>query len=377
VGHPVLLPLETQAHTAHLASLARQWAHVQLANHIIIQNHWNTMGRSATTKTYSTLGGRGRTKSSQGGGVKIPLPKILLPLLRFLSSDRVLPRLTGTAMNMVGGGKSGSKEVIAQAGGSISTSTLGYKKRPKQYFGSAMDTYQLNAASRVTAGVGVQTVFTLAAPFSGSDLTTIRGFYGAGSTTNKMLYSDAYTTIQLTNQDNGNALITLYDLVARKNGDEEPAACWIAGNTAGSATGVEAYYGSDPSLCQRFNEYWIIKKVTQFYLGAGQSHCHILKYTPNKAVQGEVITITPYIANLSHACMMVVVGAPYNDVTTKTQVSTGSVAIDRCIAKNLKYSWADDPNNTYNATNNLLAAFTNAENIMNENTGTAAADTQA
>lgn len=328
--------------------------------------------------------GRSYAKKS---GFRIPVPAMLAPLLQLLKSPKltnllkgaphVLPnlRLTSGSGGYGSSNSDGKKQMIQSAGGSISVGNMGVRKLHPSFARTSVNAFLVNGGFRCTTAVGKQAAFNLVVPFNLVDTSSIRGFVNASATT-RVCYKEAYSTIQLTNQDNGNVLITLYDVIAKRSGTTDPVATWAAGTTSGGSALQQTVVSCDPSTCNRFNDFWHIKKVYQFWLGAGESHCHILKYNPNMQISGEVQDITAFIAGLAHGCMMVVSGAPYNDVTTKTQVSTGSSAVDAVVSIGYKYTFISDTTSDLSTTNSL-PNFTVGENIMNENTGTATADAQA
>lgn len=330
--------------------------------------------------------GRSYAKKS---GFRIPIPAVLAPLLRLLKSPNVtkmlngaphygLPNLkTGMSSKGYGGSSSsdGRKQIITAAGGSISIFKMGMRKLHPSFYKTATNVNLVNGSFRVTAAVGKQLVANLVVPFAATDMSVMRTQVNAQPTA-RVCYKESYSTIQITNQDNGNVLITLYDVLAKRSGVADPLATWQAGTAAGGSALQQTVVGAEPTSCARFNDYWTVKKVYQFYLGAGQSHCHILKYNPNMQIPGEIQDVTTFIAGLTHGCMMVVNGAPYNDSTTKTQVSSGGCAVDAVVSIQYKYTYISDTTD-FLTTNNALPNFTIGENIMNENTGTAAPEVQA
>lgn len=271
---------------------------------------------------------------------------------------------------------SSRKQLIAAPGGSFTTFDYGSHKLNASFLKTAVDDYVVNSSAKVIAAIGKQAVANLAVVFQQTDLAAMRTAVTAASTA-RLCYKESYVTQMITNQDNGNAMITLYDVICRRATTESPTTCWVNGTSGGGSSNQQNVVGAEPSSCARFNDFYTIKKIFQFWLGAGQSHAHIMKFNPNRSLPGEVQDVTSYIPGLTHATMMVVNGGPYNDSTTKSQVSSGAASIDIVTAISYKFTFINSLTDSLFTLSTLPAAFTVAESIMNENTGAASADIQA
>lgn len=280
------------------------------------------------------------------------------------------------------------QKALMGPGGSYSKFFYGKRMLPKGYRASyramAKNYQQICNSARVTGNVGVQTSAVLLTMFSQSDLNTINGHLNAGNKTNRILYDSCSANVHFTNQDQGNVIFEIYDVIARRDLSSanvaDPVTAW--GNSyadEGGSNTDKNLVGTTPFSSDLFTQYFRVKKITHVILSQGQSHQHHVHYYPRRLIDAEY---TQYMQNGAKGltCFTIIVarGAPYNDTTTKTQVSTGQVALDVVITKQYKYSFISDTTTTWFTSNSLPASFTVSESVMNEGSGAVtASDTPA
>lgn len=243
--------------------------------------------------------------------------------------------------------------------------------------------YTINGASRITSSVGQQQANTLNTIFGYNDVYAISQKIAINQT-NKFLLQSCSSELIMTNQDAGNVNVTIYDILARRDLSTSaniafPDVAWA--RSYGDEGAVDANWnipGATPFSADLFTQYFKVVKITHITMGQGQCHTHRIKFSPNKQIDGEYIKYnTNGFKGLTCHQMVVQHGLPYNDVTTKTQVSLGSTAIDYVFKKQYQFTWINDQDTTYSTTQSLPTSFTVNEDIMNEATGTATVDTVA
>lgn len=103
-----------------------------------------------------------------------------------------------------------------------------------------------------------------------------------------------------------------------------------------------------------------------------------MHYAPNRKIDGEYVQYAQYgFRGLTCFTMLVDHGFPYNDSTTKTQVSTGKTALDVVWRKQYKYTYITDNSNNYYITNSLPSTFGVGENVFDYGSGAAVAESSA
>lgn len=245
-----------------------------------------------------------------------------------------------------------------------------------------------NYAGRVTAGVGVASIFSTSLLGSGAFTTTpsydtdlpaiqykVAGAITGQSKASRFLIESAYHDFRITNQDLGNVEIHIYDVSTKSDCSLSPQQAVYDGlNDESDATfgfgTAKVPIGMNPTQSALFNQYYRVKQHSRIILAQGQSHSHTVYVKPMRVFNSEVLSEASIsVKGLSMWTMIVVSGLPQNDSTTKTQVSTGNCALDIVTTKTIKYTWSSDTNNSYFYTNNLPNAFTVGENIVNIGSG--------
>lgn len=202
------------------------------------------------------------------------------------------------------------------------------------------------------------------------------------SKTAKYLVEQGTHDFRMTNQDNGNVEIHIWDVIVKRDTNLAPVAAYVNGlnNMQGSTTinqfAIPA--GVFPQQSSQFNQYYKVIKHQRVILGQGQSHSHTVKMCPKRMFHSELLSEANIsIKGFTVHTLIQVMGMPQNDATTKTTVSLGKAAVDIAVTKMIKYRWnADDTQNGY-FNQSMATAFPGGESVMNIGTGTATTETQA
>lgn len=253
-----------------------------------------------------------------------------------------------------------------------------------------------NYATRLEAGVGKAAVIstTLCGGGNFSAVTTFDNDLAAiqnnveGSQTGpyrtfRYLVEQATHDFRMTNQDNGNVEIHIWDLAVKRDTNTAPVAAFVNGlndmiSGGGSLTQTTLPPGVFPQQSALFNAYYKVMKHSRIILGQGQSHSHYVKMRPKRMFNSELLTEGNIsLKGFTVHTLIQVIGMPQNDSTTKTQVSLGGAAVDIAVTKTIKYRWSDDDKNNAVFNLSIPQSFTVGESVMNIGTGTVTTQTQA
>nr|WAE42582.1 MAG: capsid protein [Cressdnaviricota sp.] len=159
----------------------------------------------------------------------------------------------------------------------------------------------------------------------------------------KMAITTASVKICYTNQSDGDLILDIYDLIAKRDRAQsvDCTTDWQNGltdqqGTAGAA-GLNYYWGAVPTTSKLFNQEWTIKKRTSVELGPGRTHEHMVVLHINKIVDSEIFSQfasaqTPYLMKgISYANMIVGRGMPVDDggIAAGT-ITVGNISTSPC-----------------------------------------------
>lgn len=236
----------------------------------------------------------------------------------------------------------------------------------------------LNNGFRIAAGVGKQEV-SAQGIFDTSDLNTLFSNLGATPHSKRAIFLNASVEALIKNQSQIHCRIWIYDIIPRSDITNSnslytyPDGAWKTSYTDQSSTNTNYQVpGALPYSSALFTQQYIVKKVTNFVIDPGACHIHRVRVTPNKVMDREKIYNTATYGlwkDVSAAQMFVVHGMPDNDSTTKTSVSTGNCAIDIVFKKEYRYSYLQDNDSNFYATNSLPTTYGVAEEAIIEATG--------
>jgi len=240
-----------------------------------------------------------------------------------------------------------------------------------------------NTSGRLSCSPGVQQWATLGTYYDRSDLNqqiTLAG--GAAAFSFRIMIRSIMAKAMITNQESANCYATLYDIVPKRDGNTtvpDPLTLIQAGyadNNGGAATNYTVP-GTTPWSNPRFTEFFTIKNITPIVIGPGSTHSHNVHYAPNKLISHELDNfITGGIKGVSMYTLIQFHGSPVNDITTKTQVSLSSIALDYVLMEEYKFAYTAQNYAAASIVNSLPLAFTTAGNVM-EDDGNIRPDTAA
>lgn len=197
----------------------------------------------------------------------------------------------------------------------------------------------------------------------------------------KVYLERCYGTSLITNDQNSNCRMQIYDVIARSS---VQAANWKTPQAAfqngfgDAAGGVAANYlvpFVNPFTNARFTSLYKVLKTTDVILRPGATHKHVVDYRPNRTFCREddlSITISGCpVGGLTLYTFVIFSGTPAVDIATK--LSTSLTAMHLAVVSSVQYTtYCLEKSETFNTvTNNLPLA--DAEETMNE-TGAVQAD---
>lgn len=281
-------------------------------------------------------------------------------------------------------------------GGQISRTTMGAKSSKSRGWittfkkiGTSQFFYN-NFAVRITATVGQQgtstfthlnanTIGTAAAvPYdlnymfqmaAGAVLTVSPN----QNNTTRILIEDVVSILRLQNQFPGNCEVEIYDIVCKRDNSLTPGQAWATGiqdesNNAGVSQGF--YVGIYPQMSALFNVNYKVVKKTRVVLGGGQSHVHYYRHIPNRIMNAEILQNGALnYKGYTTFQMVVASGLPDNDATTKTTVSTSSVALDVVQTKTIKFTYINRAWTQLACSTNLPTSFAVSESVQDQGSG--------
>lgn len=252
-----------------------------------------------------------------------------------------------------------------------------------------------NGSGSIGASIGQQGSAMPLQLFNFADLSSMVSDYAnqhpilpakAGITTSsqRFLLQECHAKLMLSNAGGDTMFYTIYDIMARKDIDNNtsnasPLYAWAQGNTNeafNNSTGTSVNYvgASVSQICTTpmqsfpFRQNFRIMKKTVGQLGPSAIHTHSVTLKPNKIFNGELLNNTVgsaiTMANLSYFCLVVAFGAP---VTDDTNVSTGSGKICYVGTRNYIFKGIESSTETIYNANGIVNTLT-TEKLVAEGT---------
>lgn len=247
----------------------------------------------------------------------------------------------------------------------------------------------INQATQGVSVIGQQAIvsgtrWNMWTPF---DITT--SIAALGTNLNQTVLINCQIKLFGTNQSNAVQFLEFYEVVNKRDvmqASTKVNTPMVAWSTASSLQqGVNSTNpGSTPFEFQSFTTFYKVLKITRYNLNPGETFEHIWSDTENKVMHPQTILEWNVDANSTEGLggikgvtkwlFGVQWSAPYNDTTTKTQITLGAGNIDYVITKKFSVkqivglSSSDSTN-----VNSLVQAFTVAEDIMVDDSGAASA----
>lgn len=234
-----------------------------------------------------------------------------------------------------------------------------------------------NTSGRIECAVGAQAYVQIGDFFTDTDVNlghqVLAGNSAGSPQSVKTVFEYVHSECMVTNQENVNARIVIYDVICRKDTDStvtDPISAISTGyNDIGGGTSTDSIIvGATPYSIPRFTEYFNILQQTEVTLSPGACHVHKVHYAPNRLLSKLISAriAGSGIGGLTVYTFIKFHGTPINDITTQTQVSTAPISLDwvnheEYIVKAVSVQTANmDVNDA------LPAAFTVAGNVMQD-----------
>lgn len=286
----------------------------------------------------------------------------------------------------------------------LTVSTFG-RKQPRGSFLKGMKKtqfkmhYNVADAFQITSVVGQQIVSVGGGVLN---LWTPRTVYNmasedahAGDGLSKLLLVSGQTRLLATNQSNANQFIEIYEIVNRNDVSVlqtqiyNPYLAWNGSSDQENVYTTQP--GSTPFESRAFTLTYKVLKVTRYNLALGESIEHITNDNVNRVfdsykdelLNNQGIGNAPAVniggfKGLTKWLMIVQWSAPYNDSTTKTQVSLGAGSVDYVFTRKFTFQQIEISGSIATViTNNLPQAFTVSEDVMDVGDGVPAVLTNA
>jgi len=270
-------------------------------------------------------------------------------------------------------------------GGTVSKSHMGSSP---DYYGGKIDksigklSWIEASAAHMDSAVGLQNAFAFANACTDADVIQMYNQLNASSDTSRLVVNQVHSELLLTNNRLGNCHVTLYDIIARKDGLDptsgSPYDCWNTGDiNSGSGATPILQPGTMPTESDLFNQFWKVVHKTEVIMSGGGTHRHIRTHTPNKFIHQEYAErATSSLRDLTTCTLIVMHGQPAQDSTTHTQVSLGAASLALVATRNIKFSSLYNQFAVVSYDNNLPSSFTVAEEIVNIGGSTISANTE-
>lgn len=272
----------------------------------------------------------------------------------------------GSIVKYSGGNAFNAQQIKPGMGASFSYFRRTSKPHPKAYAikkTGAQQVYEYVSSLRLTGTTGVQ-CYTSFSSGLGSDLNAMALLVPSYNNTTQLILERMTADFSFTNQNETTVFLDFYQITPRytaSNATISPTTSADNGllDMSGS-TRTFTSLGAVPTDSKQFTAFFSISKKYTIELAQGQSHMHKTSFTLNQKYIKELFNVmgSTYLPNMTKIFMVVGRGVPINDQTTKTNVSTSSVAVD--IVRNERYYWnyINPTTSTYTFTSALPAITT-------------------
>jgi len=229
-----------------------------------------------------------------------------------------------------------------------------------------------NSALRTESQIGQQNAVLIGDYYTNLDVNL---HFALANTSNsaKVLLKSVHGESLITNQENVNARITIYDIMSRRDGAagaSDPYVAFRDGflDSTNGAAGDFVVPGATPFSNPRFVEWFKVLKTTNVILSPGACHSHVVDYKINKLYSHEVtnLTTSSCLAGVTLFTMIIYHGSPINDITTQTQVSLSHIALDVVQKESYHFAYAAVNNAVSDINQGLPLSFTVAGATMQD-----------
>lgn len=160
------------------------------------------------------------------------------------------------------------------------------------------------------------------------------------SNTQSMLLRSIEQEYMISNASSTNVFLKIYEVTARNDftASTNSATLGAAINTPHGAfdqgiydinSGMDAMtLGVTPFQSQLFTQMYKVDKIYHIELGAGRTHKHLSRFSPNAIVHEPRTSRNHILEKLTRGVLILAFGSPINDTTTASSVSTSIVALN-------------------------------------------------
>lgn len=231
-----------------------------------------------------------------------------------------------------------------------------------------------NSAVRLTSLTGKQEAYQTGIYFGQTDLDTMftNVFGGSPNVTSKIVLGSVHSETIITNAENCNARIKIFDIVC-KAGDFStmtgPEVAFEAGgvDAGGGAAADYLIPGFHPTNVPRFTEFFKIEQETSIVLSPGATHIHNTHIAPNKVMSKlQTQYNNANVPFLTRFTMLLWYGTPVSAVSDPTEVSLSAINLNVVTTKSYRYKLVYYPFTNCDAVNSLDLALTGGGEVMNE-----------
>lgn len=200
---------------------------------------------------------------------------------------------------------------------------------------------------------------------------------GSGSQTQSVFLRSIEQEYMISNASSANVFVKIYECTCRNDfgvGTPSPTLGIPINNPAGAFDqGVydvnsdmdSMTLGVTPFQSQLFTQLWRVDKIYHVELGAGRTHKHLSRFSPNTVVHEPRSARNVNLEKVTRGVLILAYGSPINDTTTNTSVSTSLIALNIVRKETTKYQFMNPQGSVYYNQQNL-GIVVQAEHIDEE-----------
>lgn len=201
------------------------------------------------------------------------------------------------------------------------------------------------------------------------------------ATTRRMMVESVRCKVTMKNHTNSPIDVTLYDIVPKRDEPRsldgvKPNFRWQSGllnesvtivGTANQNAQSVSFPGAKPFQSQEFCQFFTVKKVTHFVLGAGTEHIHYITIKPKFLFNNAFTASENLIARLTHYLMGVIKGPIAHDSGTgPTQVSYAPAVLDYITETQYRFRALEKNRTAYQQYSILPATLTAPQTVLED-----------
>lgn len=181
----------------------------------------------------------------------------------------------------------------------------------------------------------------------------------SSSNTQSVLLRSIEQEYMISNASSANAFVKIYECTCRNDfnvGTTSPTLAIPINNPAGSFdqgvydinSGMDAMtLGVTPFQSQLFTQLWRVDKIYHVELGAGRTHKHLSRFSPNTVVHEPRSARNVNLEKVTRAVLILAYGSPINDTTTNSAVSTSLIALNIVRKETTKFQFMNPQGSVY------------------------------